>query len=87
MSWNDSVMFDALAGQSLQQPDARHLIVLATARDIDPERGSHAVTRDVSLNKMPTTRSTLNRQHTLGSNGRAFCWGIVGFGWGQASLL
>lgn len=72
----------ALRGQSPQHPAARRVFAEATARDLHPTRGSRAVMQAVQGGGRPKQVASLNVRRADGSQGRAFCWGVPGFGWG-----
>ena len=71
----------ALRGQSPQSPSARRIVSQVTTRDLHPQRGSHAILQHAAQGVKQVT--SLNVRRADGSQGRAFCWGVPSFGWGQ----
>ena len=80
---NESRLLRALSGQSPQQASSRRVLAKATTRDLHPLRGSEAVLQTVSSGAPIRVSSSLNVVHADGSKGKAFCFGVPGFGWGQ----
>ena len=80
---NESRLLRALGGQSPQSPGSRRILARATTRDLHPVRGSAAVLQAAAGGIPVKSTHSLNVVRGDGSKGRAFCFGVPGFGWGQ----
>ena len=80
---DESRLFRALAGQSPQHPSSRRVMAKATTRDLHPTAGSEAVMQSISGGAPVRASRSLNVTRPDGSKGKAFCFGVPGFGWGQ----
>ena len=82
-----------LQGAAPTLPPARRKVATATSRDTHPTRGAASIMqaatagaarpRTTSLN---VARGAGNPQGAQGTLGRAFSWGVPGFGWGQGEF-
>jgi hypothetical protein len=82
----ESRLLRALGGQSPQSPASRRIMARATTRDLHPVHGSAAVLQAVSGGAPVKSSLSLNVVRADGSKGRAFCFGVPGFGWGQGEF-
>ncbi|BDI33397.1 hypothetical protein CCAX7_54480 [Capsulimonas corticalis] len=72
--------------QGPQHPEARRVVARATTADMNPVTGAHTIMHGGTDGSQRRQTTSLNIILSTGDLGKAFHWGVVGFGWGEGVL-
>ena len=76
----------AIQGQGTSSPSTLVVVAQRTTRDMHPTEGSHSILQAANAGQGRPRTVSINTTRADGSLGKAFSWGIPGFGWGDGEF-